>query len=121
MQLPLHIFEDLTEVFDRYTPALVKYKYPETELSEVRIFAKSAMGAGLFSELREESRSKLGMMPHGFIPIETTVRYDRPLLLSLNAAAPQPSPPVRVESFGDSRFAINTVHILPRSYDYLHL
>ncbi|MCY7337881.1 MAG: class I SAM-dependent methyltransferase [Chamaesiphon sp.] len=57
MQPPLHIFEDLTEVFDRYIPALAKYKYPETALSEVRIFASSAMGSGLFSELREESRS----------------------------------------------------------------
>ena len=57
MQPPLDIFEDLTEVFDRYIPALAKYKDPETQLSEVRIFAKSATDSGLFSELREESRS----------------------------------------------------------------
>ena len=57
MQPPLHIFEDLTEVFDRYIPALAKYKDPETQLSEVQIFAKSAIDSGLFSELREESRS----------------------------------------------------------------
>jgi protein-L-isoaspartate O-methyltransferase len=57
MQPPLDIFEDLTEVFDRYIPALAKYKDPETQLSEVRIFAKSAIDSGLFSELREESRS----------------------------------------------------------------
>lgn len=57
MQPPLDIFEDLTEVFDRYIPALAKYKDPETQLSEVRIFAKAAIDSGLFSELQEESRS----------------------------------------------------------------
>jgi ubiquinone/menaquinone biosynthesis C-methylase UbiE len=57
MQPPLYIFEDLTEVFDRYIPALAKYKDPETQLSEVRVFAKAAIDSGLFSELREESRS----------------------------------------------------------------
>ena len=57
MQPPLDIFEDLTEVFDRYIPTLAKYKDSETQLSEMRIFAKAAIDSGLFSELREESRS----------------------------------------------------------------
>ncbi|WP_373544817.1 class I SAM-dependent methyltransferase [Chamaesiphon sp.] len=57
MQPPVHIFDDLTEIFDRYIPTLAKYKDPETQLSEMRIFAKAAIDSGLFSELQEESRS----------------------------------------------------------------
>jgi ubiquinone/menaquinone biosynthesis C-methylase UbiE len=57
MQPPINIFGDLADVFMSYVPTFAKYKNRETELSEIGIFAASAIDSGLFSDLREEYRS----------------------------------------------------------------
>jgi ubiquinone/menaquinone biosynthesis C-methylase UbiE len=57
MQPPIEIFESLIELFTEYIPTFAQYKTSERELTEMRIFANEAIDSGLFSNLREESRS----------------------------------------------------------------
>jgi ubiquinone/menaquinone biosynthesis C-methylase UbiE len=57
LQPPLHIFEKLSGIFKQYIPTFAKYKDPETQLGEIRIFAQAAISSGLFSQLIEESQS----------------------------------------------------------------
>jgi ubiquinone/menaquinone biosynthesis C-methylase UbiE len=57
MQPPIEIFESLIELFTEYIPTFAQYKSSERELTEMRIFANEAIDSGLFSNLREESRS----------------------------------------------------------------
>jgi ubiquinone/menaquinone biosynthesis C-methylase UbiE len=57
MQPPTHIFDKLSQIFSQYIPTFAKYKDPETQLSEARIFAKSAIDSLLFVQLVEEYQS----------------------------------------------------------------
>lgn len=57
MQPPIHIFEQLSEIFSEYISTFAKYKDRETQLSEVRIFAEAAATSSLFSQPIEEHQS----------------------------------------------------------------
>ena len=57
MQPPIHMFESLSEVFERDLPTFARFKDRETELSEIRVFAAAAIDSGLFTNLLEEYRS----------------------------------------------------------------
>ncbi len=57
MQPPIEIFETSIDVFTEYIPTFAQHKSSESELAELRIFANEAIDSGLFSNLREESRS----------------------------------------------------------------
>jgi SAM-dependent methyltransferase len=54
LQPPTHIFDKLSEIFDRYIPSFAKYKDRDTQLSEARIFGEAAIASLLFSRLVEE-------------------------------------------------------------------
>jgi SAM-dependent methyltransferase len=57
MQPPIDIFARLAEVIERDLPTFATFKDRETELSEIRVFATSAIESGLFVNLIEEYRS----------------------------------------------------------------
>jgi SAM-dependent methyltransferase len=57
MQPSPQIFESLIEPLTTYMPTLARYKDRDTQLSEIRIFARAAVESGLFSEFDEECQS----------------------------------------------------------------
>jgi cyclopropane fatty-acyl-phospholipid synthase-like methyltransferase len=54
MQPAPEIFQSLSEPLTEYMPTLAQYKDRDTNLDEIRVFARAALESGLFSEFAEE-------------------------------------------------------------------